>query len=360
MERTQRILKEHEDLDAIVIINGTEPALDMGFFYLTGLVEGLFEGSMALVHSDGNLELITSLLEAESAKKGGFELSIFKSKAEKKEMFTQKLSKIGKVGIHSAALTHKNFLELRDMAPTAEFVDVSETISKARMIKDEKEIATLKKACTMASEVAQDICGFIKEGVREYEVAAELSYMMQKKGAVGPSFDTISSFGAHTAEPHYTAGDAVLKTGEFVLMDFGAKYRRYCSDITRTFVCGSGSEKQKDMYQTVLQAQKVALDMIRPGVNGKDIHKAVADYIEGTKYKGLFTHSTGHSIGLSVHDGVALTKEIDMILEENMVFTVEPGIYIPGFGGVRIEDDVRVTSDGLEFLTSGTKELIEL
>jgi Xaa-Pro dipeptidase len=360
MERTKKILKEHEDLDAIVFLNGTEPCVDMGFFYVTGLLEGLFEGSMCLVQSDGSIEVVTSLLEAESARKGNFDVSIFKSKTEKKEMFTEKLSKLNKIGIHSGSLIHKDYLSLKDWAPHAEFVDVSDSVNKARMVKDEKEIETLKKACTIVSEVAEKICEFIKEGVVEYEVAAELSYMMQKKGAVGPSFDTISSFGKNTAEPHYTAGDAVLKKGEFVLMDFGAKYKRYCSDITRTFCCGEASEKQTDIYNTVLQAQKIALDMIKPGVNGKDVHKAVSDYIEGTKYKGLFTHSTGHSIGLSVHDNIGLTKEIDMILEENMVVTVEPGIYIPGYGGVRIEDDIRVTKDGLELLTFGTKELIEL
>jgi Xaa-Pro dipeptidase len=360
MQRTKKILNEHEDLDAIVFLNGTEPCVDMGFFYVTELKEGLFEGSMAIVNPDGSLEVITSLLEAESAKKGNFEITIFKSRAEKKEILTEKLSKFKKIGINSEGLVHKNYLDLKGFAPSLEMVDVSKSVAKARMVKDEKEIETLKKACTIVSEVAKNICEFIKEGVVEYEVAAELSYMMQKKGAVGPSFDTISSFGPNTAEPHYTAGDAVLKKGEFVLMDFGAKYKRYCSDITRTFACGEASEKQKDIYNTVLKAQKIALDMIKPGVNGVDVHKAVSDYIEGTKYKGLFTHSTGHSIGLSVHDNIGLTKEVDVILEENMILTVEPGIYLPGYGGVRIEDDVRVTSDGLELLTFGTKELIEL
>ncbi|UCE75090.1 MAG: aminopeptidase P family protein [Methanomassiliicoccales archaeon] len=358
--RTEKILENCGELDAIVFINGTEPCLDMGFFYVTELVEGLFEGGLAIVYPDGSLEVVTSLLEAESAKKGDFEISVFKTKAERKEITKEKISKFKKIGINAQGLLHKNYLDLKELFPDIEFVDISESVSKARMIKDDKEIDTLKSACKMVSEVAEDIVDFIKEGILEYEVAAELSYMMQKKGAVGPSFDTISSFGKNTAEPHYTAGDAVLKKGEFVLLDFGAKYRRYCSDITRTFVCGGGSDKHKDMYETILKAQKLALDKIKPGVNGKDVHQAVSDFIEGTKYKGLFTHSTGHSIGLSVHDGPAVTKEVDVILEENMVFTVEPGIYISGYGGVRIEDDVRVTKDGVEILTWGTKELIEV
>ena len=357
--RIERIFEDCGELDAVVLLNGAEPYLDMGFFYATGLVEGLFEGGMAILYPGGTIEVITSLLEAESAKKGNFDISIFKSKSERKELIKDKLSKLSKIGFNSGGVTHKSYLELKELLPEIELMDVSESLNKARMIKDEKEIEILRKACKMVSDVAEDIIDFFKEGVKEYDVAAELSYMMQKKGATGPSFDTISSFGANTAEPHYTAGDCVLKGGDFILLDFGAKYRRYCSDITRTYVLGKASDKQKDMYETVLKAQRIALDRIKPGVNGKDVHQAVSDYIEGTKFKGLFTHSTGHSIGLSVHDNSALTKEVDVILEENMVFTVEPGIYISGYGGVRIEDDVRVTKDGVEILTSATKELIE-
>ncbi len=358
-ERIEKILKNCEDLDAVVFLNGTEPMLDMGFFYVTGLVEGLFEGSMAIIDQNGSLEVVTSLLEAESAKKGDFEVTIFKSRSERKEIFENKLSKFKKIGINSQGLIHKNYLELKELLAKMEFVDVSDGVNKARMIKDEKEIKTMREACKIVSEVAEGIVDFFEEGVKEYEIAAELSYMMQKKGATGPSFDTISSFGKNTAEPHYTAGDVALKKGDFILLDFGAKYKIYCSDITRTYFCKEASDKQKDMYETVLKAQQIALDKIEPGVNGKDIHKAVSDFIEGTKYKGLFIHSTGHSIGLTVHDNVALTKEVDMILEENMVFTVEPGIYEPGYGGVRIEDDVRVTKDGVEILTTATKDLIE-
>ncbi len=359
-KRVEKIFNDRDGLDAVLLINGAEPYLDMGFFYVSGLDKGLFEGSMAILYPDNSLEVVTSLLEAESAKKGDFPLTVFKSKSERKDVFKEKLSGFKKVGINSGALLHKNYLELKELMPEIEFVDVSENVNKARMIKDDEEIETLRKACGIVSEVAEKIVDFIKEGVKEYEVAAELSYMMQKKGATGPSFDTISSFGKNTAEPHYTAGDTVLKKGDFVLLDFGAKYHRYCSDITRTYVCGNASDKQKDMYETVLKAQLLALDMIEPGVNGKDVHDAVSDFFEGTKYKGSFTHSTGHSIGLSTHDNTALTKGVDVILEENMVFTVEPGLYIPGYGGVRIEDDVRVTSDGVEVLTPATKEIVEL
>jgi Xaa-Pro dipeptidase len=358
--RVEKILKNCDELDAVVFLNGPEPFLDMSFFYVTGLTEGLFEGSMSILYPDNTMEVVTSLLEAESAKKGDFEISIFKSKAERKDLFKEKLSKFKKIGFNSEGLTHKNYLDLKEILPDMEFVDISESVKKARMIKDEKEIENLRHACKIISEVADGIVDFFSEGVLEYEVASELAYKMQKKGATGPSFDTISSFGKNTAEPHYTAGECSLKKGDFILLDFGAKYKRYCSDITRTYFFGNASDKQKDMYETVLKAQQIALDNIKIGENGKDVHQKVSDFIEGTKYKGLFTHSTGHSIGLSVHDNAALTKEVDVILEENMVFTVEPGIYISGYGGVRIEDDVLVTKDGVELLTTAKKDLIEV
>jgi Xaa-Pro dipeptidase len=359
-KRIQKIFADCAELDAIVLLNGGEPYQDMGFFYTTGLMEGLFESCMTILYPDSSLEMISSFLEATSARKGNFDVTVFKSKSERLDIFKEKLSGLSKIGVNHGGLLLKSYLELKGLIPDAEFVDVSESINKARMIKDEKEIEIMRKACQIVSEVALEVQDFIKVGVREYEVAAELSYLMQKKGATGPSFDTISSFAENTAEPHYTAGDVVLKKGDFVLMDYGAKYKRYCSDITRTYICGEVTEKHKDLYETVAKSQQMALDMIKPGVNGKDIHQAVYDYLESTKYKGMFTHSTGHSIGLSVHDNSALTKEVDLILEENMVFTVEPGLYIPGFGGVRIEDDVRVTSDGVEILTPATKDIVEL
>lgn len=357
--RIEKILNNCDDLDAVVFLNGPEPFLDMSFFYVTGLTEGLFEGSLSILYPDNSLEVVTSLLEAESAKKGDFDITVFKSKSERKDIFKEKLSKFKKIGFNSEGLTYKNYQDLKEILPDVEFIDVSESVKKARMVKDEKEIEILRYACKIVSDVAKSIIDFFSEGVLEYEVASELSYMMQKKGATGPSFDTISSFGKNTAEPHYTAGDSPLMKGDFILLDFGAKYKRYCSDITRTYFYGKACDKQKDMYETILKAQQIALDKIEIGANGKDIHQAVSDFIEGTKYKGLFTHSTGHSIGLSVHDNSALTKEVDVILEENMVFTVEPGIYISGYGGVRIEDDVLVTKDGVELLTTATKDLIE-
>ena len=349
-----------EDVDVIVLQNAADPFLDKSFFYVTGLSTGLFEGSIAVMKSDYSLEVMTSPLEEESARKGDFALTVFKSRDNRNKHITTRLKNIKKIGINSIELTYKNLLGMKKLCPKSKFIDVSEAIIKARVVKDGTEIDLLKKACNIASEVAEEIIDSIHEGIKEYEVAAELCYLMQKKGAVGPAFDTIAAFGKNSAEPHYTAGDARLKRGDFVLLDFGAKYMRYNSDITRTFTMGKASNRQREIYEVVLKAHTKALDEIREGANGKAVHNAAKDCIDKTKYKGKFTHGVGHSIGLATHDGCGLNPVIDITLKEGMVFTVEPGIYLPGFGGVRIEDDIIVKKDGYEFLTHATRDFIEI
>lgn len=360
-DRIKRIYDNLEqDIDMIIIYTATDPFIDQTFFYVTSLTEGIFEGSVALLNNDYSLEVLASLLEKESAKKGDFGLSIFKLKKEREQIVYERLKGIKKIGINAEELTYKTFLKLKELAPKSEFINVGQAIKKARLVKDEIEIKILKKACKIASEVADEIPNYFKEGMKEYELASEVNYLLQKKGAVGPAFVTISSFGPMSAEPHYIGGTKKLKKGDFVLLDFGALYKRYRSDITRTYVFGKASSVQKEIYEFVKKAQQIGLDAIKAGVNGKNVHKAVEDFINSTNYKGRFTHSTGHSIGLATHDGSALSSQIDVELEENMVFTVEPGIYLPGFGGVRIEDDIVVRKDCAEQLTDAKKDLIEV
>jgi Xaa-Pro dipeptidase len=347
--------------DVIAIANATEPMLDLTFFYVTRLEVGRYEGSMAFLYPDGRLSVITSLLEAESASKGGFELHVFKTGNEYAEMVEKHLKGVSRIGINAEELTFKSYRFIKEHSgQDAEIVDVSKAIKSTRIVKDEKEIETLRKACRIASEVADAIPGQVKPGMKEYEVGAELCYMMQKKGAAGPSFETIAAFGKNSAEPHYSAGDVVLKKGDFMLLDFGALYRKYCSDITRTYFCGSASKEQREMYEIVLEAQRRALDAIREGEPCSKPHIVAAEYIDSTEYKGLFTHGLGHGLGLAVHDGGGLNpRAADIPMREGMVFTVEPGIYVPGFGGVRIEDDIVVRKNGPELLTSARKERVE-
>ena len=249
---------------------------------------------------------------------------------------------------------------MKKMLLRSKFIDISDKLVKVRLVKDELEIKLIKEACKMSDMVMKKIPEILTEGIYEYELAAEINYYMQKLGADKPAFETISSFSKNTAEPHYSHGSTRLKKGDFTLFDFGACFRKYNSDMTRTFVFGAADKKQKEMYETVLGAQKVGFDSIKPGIQTSDVHTAVSSYIDNTKFKGRFIHSTGHALGLAVHDGVGFGSDSHVDLQENMVFTVEPGVYIPGFGGVRIEDDILVKKDGMELLTTSSRTLLEI
>ncbi len=358
----EKIFKNLEDkVDLILIYNRGEPVVDLNFFYVTGLVEGgIFEGSYAIITQD-KVRVLTSLLEETSAKKGSNEVIIYRSGKERDEKLREIVGDAKKIGLNFESLTLRDFEKLREILGDREYVNVTDAIMEARKIKSSEEIKLMREAAKIASEVADDIPNFLHEGMREYELAARIVYEMLNRGAESEAFTTISAFGENSAEPHYTAGARKLKRGDFVLCDFGARYHHYNSDITRTFVFGKASEMQKEIYYTVLEAQKMGIEMIKEGVNGKDVDLKVHEFIDSTKYKGKMTHSTGHGVGLAVHDHVGLSRMVDVPLKEGMVVTVEPGIYIPGFGGVRIEDDILVKKDGYEVLTSAKKnELIEV
>ena len=358
-QRVQRIFSNLTDdqVDAVLLMNGEEPNVDLSFFYATGYESGLFEGCIAILWPDGNLEVISSILEETSTRSGDAEVKVFAKKVERAQLLREAVKGVKRVGINGAGLTISNLEEIKRWAPGLETVDISKAIEKTRIVKDDGEVELMRKACKIASEVADEIPDFTKVGMKEYEVAAEISYRMQKRGASSPSFETISSFGKNSAEPHHSPDDTVLKKGEFALFDFGARYRRYCSDITRTFISSKLDRKQKEMYETVLEAQATVLANIRAGINGKDVDAAARAIIARSKSKGTMPHSLGHGLGLSVHDGGSMASEIDLPLEENMILTVEPGIYIPGYGGIRIEDVVCVKANGCEVLTSASKEL---
>ncbi|MFW5945667.1 MAG: M24 family metallopeptidase [Candidatus Natronoplasma sp.] len=345
-----------EDLDAVVILNSIKPHVDKTFFYITELYRGEFENCALVAHPDATAEMCVSKLESESASKSDIPMETMEDREELKEWLEENLSDQEKVGVNASELTYKGFKKIKD-STDAEVIDVSDAIVEARNRKDEKEIDILDKAGDIASRVAEEITSYIEEGMKEYEVAAELSYRMRKKGASGDAFEIIAGSGPNSAEPHYTSGERELQKGDFLVLDFGALYKRYRSDITRTYIIGEASDRQEKMYQTVLEAQKAALDMIEPGVEGAEVHNAAKDIIDSTEFEGKFIHGLGHSIGLSTHDGSGLSPNVDVTLEPGMVFTVEPGIYISDFGGVRIEDDIVVTDEGYKLLTDADREM---
>ena len=347
--------------DCILFYNSVNPHLDLSFFYVTDLAAGLFEGCAALAFPDGTLEILSSPLEAETARtspQAGVET--FRSKDEFHELLRRKLGDRQRIGLNFHELTHEGFLGLQKALPGADFVDVSDAVRRARGIKDAREVEKLREAGRIGSRVAEAIPGLLREGMTELELAGEIEYQLSKFGGAGRSFDTIVAFGPHGAEPHYAPQSTRLNSPTSMVCDFGALHKHYCSDITRSFAWGSPDRRLKEIHQIVEAAQQEALATLRPGVPAKEVHGAAQRVIDASPYKGLFTHGLGHSIGLAVHDGFSMNARSEEPLEVGMCLTVEPGIYVLGLGGVRIEDDVLITEKGYEFLTTAPRGYLEV
>ncbi|MDW0112132.1 Xaa-Pro peptidase family protein [Sporosarcina saromensis] len=250
--------------------------------------------------------------------------------------------------------------ELYNEKVQAELKPVSGIIEKQRMIKSAEEIEILKDAAKIADDAFAHICTFIKPGVSELEVSNELEMFMRKQGATSSSFDIIVASGERGALPHGVASAKIIQSGELVTLDFGALYNGYISDITRTVAVGEPSEQMREIYEITRAAQQKALEEIKPGMTGIEADAIARDYIKSKGYGEAFGHSTGHGIGLEVHEGPALSFRSETVLVPNMAVTVEPGIYVPGVGGVRIEDDIIITEEGNVRLTHSPKELIIL
>ncbi|WP_179946125.1 M24 family metallopeptidase [Planococcus kocurii] len=251
---------------------------------------------------------------------------------------------------YATAMQYKSKMDI-------ELQPVSDLVEKIRMVKTPEEITILKAAAKIADNAFEHICGFIRPGLTELEVSNELEFFMRKQGATSSSFDIIVASGLRSALPHGVATDKIIKKGDMVTLDFGALYNGYISDITRTVAVGQPSEKMKEVYDVVLKAQELGVEKIGPGISGIEADAIARDYIKSKGYGDAFGHSTGHGIGLEVHEGPGLSFKSETILEPNMAVTVEPGIYLPGIGGVRIEDDILITESGNERLTNSTKEL---
>ncbi len=264
------------------------------------------------------------------------------------------------IGFEDGFVTFKEFLGLKKAAEEHALIPVSDKISAIRMLKDKNEIKLISTAASIADRAFSYILDKIKPGKTEREISLDLEYFMFKEGANGLSFETISASGVRSAMPHGVATDKVIEKGDFLTLDFGCKYKGYCSDMTRTVVIGKATDKQKEIYNTVLGAQKCALSEISAGALAKVVDSAARNYIKDKGYGKYFGHGLGHSLGLDVHEKPSCSPKSEDILTENMLMTVEPGIYIEDFGGVRIEDLVVVKNEGFINLTKSTKELLEL
>lgn len=242
----------------------------------------------------------------------------------------------------------------------AELIPVSGMIEELREVKDEEEIAIIEKACSIADMAYDHILKMIRPGMTEIEVANQVDFYMRSLGATSVSFDTIVASGLRSAMPHGVASEKVIEQGDLITLDFGCYYQGYVSDMTRTFAMGDPGEKLKEIYQIVLDAQLAVLDAAKPGFTGIQLDAVARDYITKYGYGEAFGHSTGHGIGLEIHEGPNVSSRAEKQFVPGNVITDEPGIYLPGIGGVRIEDDLLITKDGNRVLTHSPKELIIL
>ena len=266
---------------------------------------------------------------------------------------------VSTISIEKSHLTVERLESLQEMYPQAKFERLDDKINEMRVIKDAIEIEKMRKAAELADYAIEIGCKEIAEGKTEIEILAAIENAIQAKG-YKMSFETMVLSGPKSASPHGTPGDRKIQKGDMILFDLGVIYEGYCSDITRTVAFGEPSEAQKEIYNAVRQANEKAIAAVKPGVRAMDLDIIARDTITNAGFGEYFTHRLGHGLGISVHEFPSVTGTNELLLKEGMVFTIEPGIYKSDVTGVRIEDDVVVTADGVEVLTKFTKELIVL
>ena len=264
---------------------------------------------------------------------------------------------IGVAGYEENFLTHFMYENISDGALCG-FLPCD--LTSLRAVKEPYELKATRKARNIADRACADLLPYIKPGVTEKELAARLESNMLLLGSEEKSFTTIVASGRRSAMPHGTASPKVIEAGDFVTFDFGAVWEGYHSDITRTVVVGKASQAQKDFYHLILEGQKLGVSLVKAGVSRREVDFAVRNYFARYHVSQYFTHSLGHGTGLEIHEQPVLSPKSTGVLEENMIVTVEPGLYIEGKFGVRIEDSVAVTANGCEILTKTPKELMEL
>lgn len=260
------------------------------------------------------------------------------------------------VGFESSHLTYAQWRHLDDAAPSVAWVAAADVVEGLRAVKDAEEIGALERAAEIAAQALRATLSLVKPGASEVEIASELEYRMLVLGADRPAFETIVASGKRTAFPHATTGRRRVREGDLLLCDFGARWQGYRSDLTRTFVIGTPTRLQSRRYELVLAAQRASIGRLRPGVLGSEVDAAARQVFAREGVESHFRHSTGHGLGLEVHEGPRLGKKSEQQLESRMVVTVEPGLYFPGWGGIRIEDDFVICTDGPRPLVDLEKE----
>ena len=352
LEKIRNTLAE-KGLDALVVLDELNQQYLSGFAFTDGLL--LITKKRAL--------LITDFRYYEMAQNEAYPEFEVMMPDDRKKVITEALAdeNCRKVGFEGNSVSFATFKRYGETYPSVEFVTIGGAIEELREVKDESEIVLMQKAQDITDHAFSELVKRINTNMTEIEVAAELEYLMRRAGAGGFAFDTIAVSGDASALPHGTPRNVKLKPG-FLTMDFGAKYKGYCSDMTRTIVIGKADNEIKKLYNTVLEAQRLGLQAIKAGADCKECDDAARNYIDSFKeYNGAFGHSLGHGVGLFIHESPRVSKVgAGRKLRVGEIVTVEPGIYLYGKYGCRIEDMVAVTENGCYNFTHSTKELIEI
>lgn len=314
------------------------------------------ESAGALFITDSKLILATDSRYELQAKNEAplFEIVCYKEGLAKEVPNIADMLGIKRLGFESVRMSFiqhsKMAVELKSAGMQVKLVPAEDIVENLRLVKDETEIDTLKKALSISESVFKHIKSTIKPGLTERQLSWAMEKEMREAGAQSLSFSTIVASGPNSALPHAIPSNRKIKAGEPILFDWGARLDGYCSDISRTVIIGTPDETFKKVFTTVHDAQQMATDAVKPGMSSKAVDKIARDHIEKSGFKGKFSHGLGHGTGLAVHEHPRLSPLKETILETGMVFTVEPGIYLPGWGGIRLENMVVVRDDGVEVL----------
>lgn len=359
MQETQKKINElfSGKKTKTIIVRNFFNSFDTNFNYFSQLNPELFPGDFIALHPGKKPVLIASRFEAKNAKVPGLKIKSFEKEGQllqilKKEMIGKK------IGLNLSVYPVNSFKRLKKLFREKKFIDISPSLVRVRATKTRKEIKLIRNAVNISEESLGLFPEIIKKFKTEKAIAGQIDAAMKKNGADGVSFPTIVAGGANAAVIHHEPSKKKIKKGELVLIDFGAKANNYCSDLTRMFCLGTPSEKQENLFETVLGAKKFAEGMLKPKTRAKKIFEATEKFLN---QKGFaLEHGLGHGLGLETHDYPSgFTTKSKTILQENMVLTVEPGIY-GKFGGIRLEDDILITKGGFKFLSKPQKELIRI
>ncbi len=341
------LLKEHE-VDALLV---SKPE---NIRYLSGFTGGR-DARLLVLENEKYIFTDSRYSEQVARECNGWKL--IEEKPPGFEKLIEMSGRCKKIGTESHDITYQFYLEM-EKSLGAEIIPLPNIIESLRIIKDESELKLLRETARISDEVFKETCNSIKPGLAERQIAIHIVNLLKEKGCEKESFDTIVVSGENASLPHGKPGEKELNTGDMVTMDFGGFFKGYAGDMTRTIVIGKAPERLKYNYLAVLEAQKLGVSLVKAGESCRDIDQKIRVCLSKYNLENYFIHSTGHGVGLEIHEQPSVSSRSEVELQENMVITIEPGIYIPGWGGIRIEDTVIVKEKGCEVITHSDKNLL--